>query len=479
MHALTTPLHRPLCVQTEVKRWLQNNHGWLPDEQESKDDEVKDGKEEAVVVDQSGGSSHAASQSSTAHQASPSSPSIAQQPPPATLTTATSTDVAEPHSKLLAVAGDNPLFLSAFVHNATNNPRGDKWSWSTAYARFMDSFVRKSADAHLAQFLKAHKQQKEEVLDVWLKCVAGSVLSQQQQDLCDPRYFYLDERRCGRTVCPYISQRVVAMVESESYSERLWSDEYIASIQSFANNRSVQGFMVERAVLACLQRAHVMRRVVPEYQGDVIKAFSFSSAAPLRMHLDVGTVLYKPDSFNFEAVDAVIRTIQPPVLLPPVPSSTITTRAKKRRKEEQKRKGKGKGKGKKAKGRKKRKLTAGESSSSTEEEEEEDSAEEEQQGQSIIPVYIVAVQITLQQLSADKKRRTQQFFAHSNRWTADLTPDTFRVHFSLVYVMESVPEPGQVEQHTHDDLSYDVRYVQLDQIDKRLLRALATSKSEE
>ena len=335
----------------------------------------------------------------------------------------------EIRARVASEAGNSPLFLSAFLDNNSNNSDGVTWTWTAALHLFRDSALCKLAMEHLTAFLNDANAPKQEVLDAWLACVAGSVLSQQQQDLCDPRYFYVDKQQCGRTVCGFISQRVVAMVDEQHYSRRLTENDYMNVIQSFVDNRAVQGFMLERSVLAFLQQPHVMRLFDPKYDDSAIKVVDFATSAPHILQRVEGTVLYKPMAFNYTSVDAVIRTIgklpnpSPP---PPRAGNRSASKPNKRAKTE------------------------------------------------LTEAHITAVQITLQKVGANKKARTERFFQHvTSYWAPDLQPDKFNITFSLVYVVEKGQKVLEADKkREREGVKWDVKYVTLDAIDEKLVAAL-------
>ena len=156
---------------------------------------------------------------------------------------------------------------------------------------------------------------------MWLRCVSGVRVRVTDPALYDARYFLIEPDDVGHTVCGWVDRCVLDAVEQlADIPNYLTDSKFIRSIKKQAGNRVVQGFLVERSVLAFRHSPSVLSNVLQNIIRRV-KVVTFAGSFP---EVDVltkegGVTLYTPDAFNYEAVDAVVRIIPPTHRKPATP----------------------------------------------------------------------------------------------------------------------------------------------------------------
>ena len=385
-------------------------------------------------------------------------------PVPGTDTTLTQTDINE---RILAEAGGNLLFLQPFLASPDNTTT---WTWQMAFQQYQESQEVDTAVRHLSEFISASTRRGNlsDVLAMWLDCTRRSRV-RDNRELYDARYFWV-ANGVGHTVCGLVDAFVLQEVEKQPDGDiSLTNSEFMRIIRTSIGNRSAQGFLVERSVLGFLRRGDVLQPIL-ERPGLLP-----SSEPPIRLHsrffsveaggaisqdflLKTRVALYIPHIFNYQAVDCIIRIIQP---LPtgskqPRRTSQRVKGAKERqaKAKKQKRDDEGRDKAeekKRGRGRGRKRKQASKSSSDSDGEDSDDEEKDEEEGRGAVDtscprdVTVIAVQITLAKLTQEKKNRTNRFFESAEFWSRDV-PQA-RVNYALLYVMQDPPSqpPTPVE----------------------------------
>jgi hypothetical protein len=123
-------------------------------------------------------------------------------------------------------------------------------------------------------------------------------------DLIDHRYFF-ERDGYGSYTCGLVRD---AVGDQLIFEENFADTDFLLSLPSFIDNRSVAGFMIEHAVLSSIrskglaigegiQKSMDLRplTVPPEFEKAVTDE----------------PVLYRPRTFNFKAIDGIIVLIKP------------------------------------------------------------------------------------------------------------------------------------------------------------------------
>ena len=408
-------------------------------------------------------------------------------PTPGDDVTLTQSDI---HDKILAEAGGNLYFLQPFVCDDDEVLEAG-WTWEKARKAFELSPQHSNAIKHLGEFINAVKDKRERlrsVLAMWLCCTRRSAVTVDDAQLYDARYFWV-ANGVGHTVCGLVDAFVLQEVEKQQDGDiSLTNNDFMHIIKTLTDNRSAQGFLVERSVLAFLRMPHVMRRLLGQLQflptshpnisvlhHKYFPAEPGGSIDPQFLDATSRFALYIPQVFNFQAVDGVIRIIQPPPTLKREPQrrSNRQAAAKKAQASTDK-KERDKDKSKKRKLSQKQqpradKEEAEEEEEEAEEEEEEAEEEGEEKGEKGATgqrdVTLIALQITLGKVTAEKQRRTTRFFDTTRFWTHDI-PQA-RVTFALVYVVQDEPRTPPTTGQC-GNITYAEHHVTLAQIDHRL-----------
>ena len=178
-------------------------------------------------------------------------------PVPGTDTTLSQTEIYE---RILAEAGGNLLFLQPFLrpHNDTT------WTWEKAYRQYLHSQQRKNAIRHLNDFINASTKSGNlrDVLAMWLCCTRRSRVAD-NRELYDARYFWVDDDDVGHTVCGLVDAFVLREVERQPDGDiSVTNSNFMRIIRTSIGNRSAQGFLVERSVLAFLRKGDVLLSVL-------------------------------------------------------------------------------------------------------------------------------------------------------------------------------------------------------------------------
>ena len=320
------------------------------------------------------------------------------------------------------------------------------WTWERALLQFEQSHWCSAVQQNLRDFISEQKsdESKQEVLLLWVKCVARwTVQGQLDRNLYDARHFWMDRNHVARTVCGYVDRCVLAEAQKGPGGLSYFTTpEFLEAISSMGGNRATQGFLVERSVLAFLQRIQVMNTALAGtyVAKNRINTVLFPGVAPFTTQLTLSddVTLYVPDLPNYKAVDAVIRVVDSSRLPQPEAQGARSTPRKKPK------------------------------------------VEESQPAPPApkVKVTVIGVQVTLAKVDEDKKARTNLFFAHSRRWVGDVHGiPGYDIDWQLLYVMDtkehrSNPPASTV---TYGNITASVKSVGLDQIDAQLNYTVETS----
>ena len=236
----------------------------------------------------------------------------------------------------------NMLFLNAFLRQSPDglSPSASSslvpdWTLSQALVAFQEVKEVKAIDNSLRRVLNRLRQESrvEESLQFMLRCVSRSTLSNSMSDLYDAQYFYftsggslraaaasqvhqrVSSTLVGHTIAHIVDRHVAGLVREYECTKLLTEQFWIASITDHAHNPIMLGFLVEQAVLSYLSDDMVLRNLlhgiaaIPTDARPLVQLFDESSERSA-LRSEEAVVLYIPKSFNYPAIDAVLRIIE-------------------------------------------------------------------------------------------------------------------------------------------------------------------------
>jgi hypothetical protein len=141
--------------------------------------------------------------------------------------------------------------------------------------------------------------------NVVLACLACNVVDTSALELLDWRYFYVENDKRGQTTCGIVRLVAGALLRRvkklSDFQDPVWKDRMVMS----GKNPSVLGFHVEYLILHHIYR-HGCLEAGPEFgETGCEKVFHEDRPPSLDTSFD-GTILYRPASFNFRAVDGIL-----------------------------------------------------------------------------------------------------------------------------------------------------------------------------
>jgi hypothetical protein len=129
-------------------------------------------------------------------------------------------------------------------------------------------------------------------------------------DLIDHRYFYElhDDKGwyTGWYTCSLIRDAVTDQLLT--WNEDFADTDFLTSLSSFIDNRSVAGFMIEHAVLSSIRSNGL---AISAEIGKAMHARLLLSLSDIDTDITGTAVLYRPKKFNFKAIDGMIVLIEP------------------------------------------------------------------------------------------------------------------------------------------------------------------------
>jgi hypothetical protein len=323
-------------------------------------------------------------------------------------------------------AGRNLLFLSAFVRPRHLGPStslsAPEWKLSQALFAFAQLKEVKDIGPSLRKVLNKLRSERvdrvKESLQFMLQCVTRSVVSNVMPDVYDARYFYVqaEERprlasasaaasqrvghqrtashQVGHTIAHIVDRHVAELVREYEQPKLLTEQSWMVSIMDHAGNPIMLGFLVEQAVLSYLSDDGVLRRMlddvvaIPAQARVLVVQFEDKTESSV-VRADDAVVLYIPKSYNYPAVDAVLRVIQRTGPAVPVSGVKKSPRAK------------------------------------------------SQATAPPIPVQVtvtvIPIQITMRPIDQAKRDKSIAFFYKKNAWTSDMPADaTVKYVFTFI-----------------------------------------------
>jgi len=138
-----------------------------------------------------------------------------------------------------------------------------------------------------------------------LACLACDIADRRALELLDWRYFYVDDDKRGHTTCGIVRLVAGALLRRvkklNDFRDPVWQDRMVMS----GKNPSVLGFHVEYLILLHIYR-HGCLEAGPEF-AKTGREMVFHEDLPPSLEPDFdGTILYRPASFNFPAVDGIL-----------------------------------------------------------------------------------------------------------------------------------------------------------------------------
>ena len=375
-------------------------------------------------------------------------------------------------------AGRNMLFLNAFLNpfhdvsspSASSSSSVPDWTLSQALVAFHDvkevKAIDKSLRAVLNRLRDVHGEYRvKESLQFMLQCVSRSVLSNTMPDLYDARYFYVTSgaslriasaaaasqvhqrtpsKLVGHTIAHIVDRHVARLVREYHHAKLLTEQFWTVSITDHAHNPIMLGFLVEQAVLSYLSDDLLLRTMLqgvvamPKDARPSVQLFE-EGAETSALRAEEAIVLYIPKSFNYPAVDAVLRVIErtgpaAPVIavkkqpsraskhpqLPVVPTAPTPVK---------------------------------------------------------VTVTIIPIRITMRAVDDAKRRRSLRFFDNRHRWTSD-HPDA-DIHYVFAFIggaagMQKEDRKDQKE----GDLSFRELLLRLDEVSVHLAKTVRLAQAQ-
>ena len=377
--------------------------------------------------------------------------------------------------------GRNLLFLDAFLSPSQRVPTPSAslsssvpdWTLSQALAAFHEVKEVKAIGDSLRAVLTRLQERRDghirvkESLQFMLQCVARSVVSNTMADLYDARYFYVTSsdslrpssaaassqaqahqrtpsKLVGHTIAHIVDRHVARLVREYDHPKLLREQFWIASITDNAHNPIMLGFLVEQAVLSYLSEDLVLRAVlqgvvaIPAAARPLVQLFEQGSeTAALRS--DDPVVLYIPKSFNYPAVDAVLRIVertgpavplsaikkQPSRTSKPPPQPTVPTAPV----------------------------------------------------ASKVSVTVVPIQITMRAIDTAKRDKSLRFFDSRNRWVFDHSDAEITYVLTFIGGAAGMQKEDKLDQR-HGDIPFRELLVRLDEVSLHLANTVRLAQSQ-
>ena len=375
-------------------------------------------------------------------------------------------------------AGRNMLFLNAFLNpfhdvsspSASSSSSVPDWTLSQALVAFHDvkevKAIDKSLRAVLNRLREAHGEYRvKESLQFMLQCVSRSVLSNTMPDLYDARYFYVTSgaslrtasaaaasqvhqrtpsKLVGHTIAHIVDRHVARLVREYHHAKLLTEQFWTASITDHAHNPIMLGFLVEQAVLSYLSDDLLLRTMLqgvvamPTDARPSVQLFEEGSETSA-LRAEEAIVLYIPKSFNYPAVDAVLRVIErtgpavpviavrkppsrasKPPQLPVVPTAPTPVK---------------------------------------------------------VTVTIIPIQITMRAVDDAKRRKSLRFFDHRDRWTSDHSDADIHFVFTFIGGAAGMKKEDKKDQK-EGDLSFRELLLRLDEVSVHLAKTVRLAQAQ-
>ena len=334
------------------------------------------------------------------------------------------------------------------------------WTLSRALVAFHQvkevTTIDKSLRAVLNQLRKEYGEFRvKESLQFMLQCVSRSVLSNTMPDLYDARYFYVTSgeslrvasaaaasqvhqrtpsKLVGHTIAHIVDRHVARLVREYNHAKLLTEQFWIASIIDHAHNPIMLGFLVEQAVLSYLSDDLLLRTMlqgvvaIPADARPSVQLFE-EGAETSALRSEEAIVLYVPKSFNYPAVDAVLRIIE--WTGPAVPAVAVKKQPPRASKPPQ--------------------LSTVPAAPAPVK----------------VTVTVVPIQITMRAIDEAKRRKSLRFFDNRDRWISDYSGAD--INYVLAFIggaagMQKDDNKGQKE----GDISFRELLLRLDEVSLHL-----------
>jgi len=138
-----------------------------------------------------------------------------------------------------------------------------------------------------------------------LACLACNVVDTSALELLDWRYFYVDNDMRGHTTCGIVRFVAGALLRRVKNIDDFGDPVWMRNTKMSGKNPSVLGFHVEYLILHHIYR-YGCSAAGTEF-GETESQEVFHEALPSSLKPNFGgTILYRPASFNFPAVDGIL-----------------------------------------------------------------------------------------------------------------------------------------------------------------------------
>jgi hypothetical protein len=125
-------------------------------------------------------------------------------------------------------------------------------------------------------------------------------------DLIDHRYCYELRDHRGWYTCSLIRDAVGDQLLS--WNENFADTDFLTSLPDFIDNRSIAGYMVEHAVLSSIRSNGL---TIDAEIGKAMDVKLLRGLSDIKTDITGTAVLYRPQKFNFKAIDGMIVLVKP------------------------------------------------------------------------------------------------------------------------------------------------------------------------
>ena len=378
--------------------------------------------------------------------------------------------------------GRNLLFLNAFLSPSSQHVSNldssltssvPDWTLSQALAAFHEVKEVKAIGDSLRAVLNRLQERNngqirvKESLEFMLLCVSHSIVSNTMADLYDARYFYVTSsdsvrlasaaaasqarahqrtpsKLMGHTIAHIVDRHVAHLVREYGHAQLLREQSWIASITEHAHNPIMLGFLVEQAVLSYLSDDLVLRAIlqsvvaIPVAARPVVRLFDEGSETSA-LRPDDSVVLYIPKSFNYPAVDAVLRIVER--IGPALPVAAVKKQPSRASKAPQQ------------------------------------PTDPSTPVASKVSVTVVPIQITMRAIDTAKRVKSLRFFDNRNQWVSDLADADITYVFTFIGGAPGMQKEDKLHQ-TCGDVSFRELLLRLDEVSARLANTVRLAQSE-
>jgi hypothetical protein len=252
-----------------------------------------------------------------------------------------------------------------------------------------------------------------------LACLARDIVDRCALELLDWRYFYVDDDKRGHTTCGVVRLVAGALLRRVKNIDDFGDPVWLRKTEMSGKNPSVLGFHVEYLILRHIYRYGCLS-AGPEFaKTGREKVFHEDLPPSLEPDFD-GTILYRPASFNFRAVDGIL-------------VCRVEEEGKGNNAENKKRKTGNQ------KGNKKRKKE-GNLEGSTKGNQKEDDEETKK-------AVVVGIQITIAGAHSDSE---EDFFSRWEDWKAHMNCENIEFRFLWIVENRSAPVEEKVPAKTRE-----------------------------